>query len=49
MTEDGDGEIPRGSAWAVENRLVLGQVKVDEASHEITAIPEAMRSMVAAE
>ena len=28
------------SAWATENRLVMGQVKVDEKSNEITAIPE---------
>lgn len=28
------------SAWATENRLVLGQRKVDEKSNEITAIPE---------
>lgn len=28
------------SAWASENRLVLGQVKVDEKSNEITAIPQ---------
>jgi predicted transposase YbfD/YdcC len=28
------------SAWALENGLVLGQVKVDEKSNEITAIPE---------
>lgn len=28
------------SAWAVENGLVLGQVKVDEKSNEITAIPK---------
>lgn len=28
------------SAWAKENRLVLGQKKVDEKSNEITAIPE---------
>lgn len=27
------------SAWANENRLVLGQVKVDEKSNEISAIP----------
>ncbi len=27
------------SAWASENRMVLGQVKVDEKSNEITAIP----------
>ncbi len=28
------------SAWATANRLVLGQVKVDDASNEITAIPQ---------
>jgi predicted transposase YbfD/YdcC len=28
------------SAWATSNRLVLGQIKVDEKSNEITAIPE---------
>ncbi len=28
------------SAWATNNRLVLGQVKVNEKSNEITAIPE---------
>ena len=28
------------SAWASENKLVLGQVKVDNKSNEITAIPE---------
>ena len=28
------------SAWASENRLVLGQRKVDDKSNEITAIPE---------
>ena len=28
------------SAFAAENRLVLGQVKTDEKSNEITAIPE---------
>jgi predicted transposase YbfD/YdcC len=27
------------SAWACENNLVLGQIKVDEKSNEITAIP----------
>jgi Transposase DDE domain len=31
---------PKGYAWASENRLVLGQVKVDEKSNEITAIPQ---------
>jgi len=28
------------SAWACENNLVLGQIKVDEKSNEITAIPK---------
>ena len=27
-------------AWASANRLVLGQIKVDEKSNEITATPE---------
>jgi predicted transposase YbfD/YdcC len=31
------------SAWATQNRLVLGQRKVDEKSNEITAIPELLR------
>ncbi len=33
----------RVSAWATENRLVLGQVKVDDKSNEITAIPELLK------
>jgi hypothetical protein len=33
------------SAWATTNRLVLGQVKVDEKSNEITAIPELLESV----
>ena len=31
------------SAWASKNRLVLGQVKTDEKSNEITAIPELLK------
>ena len=31
------------SAWAEENRLVLGQVRVDEKSNEITAIPDLLK------
>jgi predicted transposase YbfD/YdcC len=31
------------SAWACANRLVLGQVKTDEKSNEITAIPELLQ------
>ena len=33
------------SAWAIENSLVLGQVKTDEKSNEITAIPELLRAL----
>lgn len=31
------------SAWATAQRLVLGQVKVDDKSNEITAIPELLK------
>jgi predicted transposase YbfD/YdcC len=33
------------SAWAAENRLVLGEVKVDEQSNEITAVPELLEML----
>jgi predicted transposase YbfD/YdcC len=33
------------SAWAEGNRLVLGQLKVDEKSNEITAIPALLRML----
>jgi predicted transposase YbfD/YdcC len=36
----GKNAIHMVSAWALENRLVLGQVKVDDKSNEITAIPQ---------
>lgn len=39
----GKGAIHMVSAWACQNRLVLGQVKVDEKSNEITAIPELLK------
>jgi hypothetical protein len=35
----GKAAIHMVSAWATQNRLVLGQVKVDDKSNEITAIP----------
>lgn len=35
----GKAAIHMVSAWATTNRLVLGQVKVDEKSNEITALP----------
>lgn len=34
------------SAWASESGLVLGQVKVDEKSNEITAVPELLDALV---
>ena len=34
------GAINLVSAWATQNRLVLGQRKVDDKSNEITALPE---------
>jgi predicted transposase YbfD/YdcC len=36
----GKAAIDMVSAWATENHLVLGQVKVDEKPNEITAIPQ---------
>jgi predicted transposase YbfD/YdcC len=38
-TGNGRGAIHMVSAWASANRMVLGQVKVDAKSNEITAIP----------
>ncbi len=38
-TAGGKAAIYMVSAWACANRLVLGQVKVDDKSNEITAIP----------
>lgn len=39
----GHGAIDMVSAWATESHLVLGQVKVDAKSNEITAIPELLK------
>ena len=33
------------SAWASQNRFILAQVKVDEKSDEITALPELLRTL----
>jgi predicted transposase YbfD/YdcC len=41
----GKSAINMVSAWASENRLVLGQVKTDEKSNEITAIPELLNML----
>jgi len=40
---NGKGPIHRVNAWAVENRLVLGQIKTEDKSNEIKAIPELLR------
>ena len=40
---NGKEAIHMVSAWAEKNRLVLAQIKVDEKSNEITAIPELLR------
>ncbi len=37
------GAIHMVSAWASQNRLVLGQEKVDEKPNEITAIPQLLK------
>jgi len=39
----GQSAIHMVSAWASENRLVLGQLKTDAKSNEITAIPELLQ------
>ncbi len=39
----GKSAVHMVSAWAQTNRLVLGQIKVDEKSNEITAIPALLR------
>lgn len=36
------------SAWATQNRLVLAQVKVEEKSNEITALPRLLRQLAVA-
>jgi predicted transposase YbfD/YdcC len=42
---NGKGAIHLVSAWASTNRLVLGQIQVDDKSNEITAIPELLRAL----
>ena len=41
----GKAAIDMVSAWATTNHLVLGQVKVDEKSNEITAIPQLLKAL----
>jgi predicted transposase YbfD/YdcC len=40
---NGKGPIHMVNAWAVENRLILGQIKTEDKSNEITAIPELLK------
>jgi predicted transposase YbfD/YdcC len=42
-TGENKGAIHMVSAWACQNRLVLGQITVDEKSNEITAIPRLLK------
>lgn len=41
----GKAAIDMVSAWASANRLVLGQVKVEDKSNEITAIPQLLQAL----
>lgn len=42
----GKGAVHMVSAWATDNQLVLGQVRTDEKSNEITAVPQLLRLLV---
>src|SRR5712692_4407129 len=44
-TAGGKGALHLVSAWASENRLLLGQQAVDGKSNEITAIPELIKTL----
>ncbi|MFO1476363.1 MAG: ISAs1 family transposase [Verrucomicrobiota bacterium] len=48
-TEAGDqqGDCPKVviSAWAADNGLALGQLKVDDKSNEIRAVPKLLRAL----
>ena len=41
----GQAAIDMVCAWASANRVVLGQVKVDDKSNEIAAIPQLLRAL----
>ncbi len=41
----GKSAIHMVSAWASQNRLTLGQIKTEEKSNEITAIPELLKML----
>ena len=40
---NGRGPLHMVSAWATENRMVLGQTRTSAHSNEVTAIPELLR------
>jgi hypothetical protein len=44
-TRQGNKAIHLVGAWATENRLVFAQVKTEEKSNEITAIPAVLAMM----
>jgi predicted transposase YbfD/YdcC len=43
--KNGKAAIHMVSAWASANGIVLGQIKIDEKSNEITAIPELIKAL----
>lgn len=45
-TSLGKSAIHMVSAWCARNHLVLGQVKVDDKSNEITALPQLLQLLV---
>ena len=48
LTETGQSPLHLVSAWASEQRVVLGQVAVDRKSNEITAIPALLAGLAIA-
>ena len=44
-TASGHASIHMLSAWATKQQLVLGQLRVDEKSNEITAIPDLLKAL----
>jgi hypothetical protein len=44
-TQQGSKAIHLVSAWATENRLVFAQIRTEEKSNEITAIPAVLEMM----
>ena len=42
---NGRGALHMVSAWATENRMVLGQTRTEAHSNEITAVPELLKAL----